>query len=55
MRTPAQVSKLLQNVVDGVAGQRVDTKPLPTGVGRILDMLLQVLKYDVFGDCPVGG
>ena len=31
------------------------TKPLPTGVGRILDMLFQVLKYDVFGDCTVGG
>lgn len=31
------------------------TKPLPTGVGRILDMLCQVLKYDVLCDGTVGG
>ncbi len=32
-----------------------DTNPLPPGVGRGFDMRLQVLKYDVFGDSPVGG
>ena len=31
------------------------TKPLPTGVGRILDMLLKVLEYDVFRDGTFGG
>ena len=31
------------------------TKPLPTGVGRILDVLLQVLKYDVLCDGTVHG
>ena len=31
------------------------TKPLPSGDGRILDMLLQVLKYNVLCDCTVGG
>jgi hypothetical protein len=31
-----------------------DTEPLPAGAGRIGDVLLQVLKYDVFGDGAVG-
>ena len=31
------------------------TKPLPTGVGRISDMLFKVPKYDVFCDGSVGG
>ncbi|MEP0703332.1 MAG: hypothetical protein ABJC67_18505, partial [Lentilitoribacter sp.] len=31
------------------------TKRLPTFVGRISDVLFKVLKYDVFGDCTVGG
>ena len=31
------------------------TKPLPTGVGRISDMLFKVPKYDVFCDGAVGG
>ena len=31
------------------------TKPLPTDVGRISDMLFQVLKYDVFRNGAVGG
>ena len=30
------------------------TEPLPAGAGRIGDVLLQVLKYDVFGDGTVG-
>ena len=30
------------------------TEPLPAGAGRIGDVLLQVLKYDVFGDGAVG-
>ena len=29
------------------------TKQLPTGVGRVLDMRLQVLKYDVLSDGTV--
>jgi hypothetical protein len=31
------------------------TKRLPTGVGRISDVLFQILKYDVLGNCAVGG
>ena len=31
------------------------TKPLPTCVGRILDVILQVLKYDVLCNGTVGG
>ena len=31
-----------------------DTERLPAGAGRISDMFFQVLKYDVFGDGPVG-
>ena len=27
---------------------------LPADAGGICDVLLQVLKYDVFGDCTVG-
>lgn len=34
---------------------REATKPLPTGVGRIFDVVFEVLKYDVLRDCPVGG
>jgi hypothetical protein len=30
-------------------------EPLPAGAGRISDVPFQVLKYDVFGDCTVGG
>ena len=40
---------------DGGLDQGVDTKPLPTGVCRISDMLFKVLKYDVFCDGAVGG
>ena len=31
------------------------TKRLPTGVGKICDVLFEVLKYGVFGDSAVGG
>ena len=34
--------------------ERPQTKPLPTGVGRICDLLFEVLKYAVFGDGTVG-
>ncbi len=31
------------------------TQPLPTGVGRMRDVIFQVLKYEVFCDHTVGG
>lgn len=31
------------------------TERLPAGAGRISDVLLQVLKYDVLGNGAVGG
>ena len=31
------------------------TKPLPAGAGRISDVVLQVLKYDIFRDSAIGG
>lgn len=34
---------------------KLTTKPLPTGVGRISDMTVQILKYHVIGDGTAGG
>ena len=34
---------------------RHKTKRLPTGTGRISDVLRQVLKYNVFGDGAISG
>ena len=39
----------------GLKYKSEQTKPLPTGVGRISDMLFKVPKYDVFCDGSVGG